>query len=225
MKRYLITVLFLLPVLLFSQQTAGEFFKNISSNYAEIEGYTAHFKFTSGIRSNIIQEGTISYMAPNLLRLDYDSPKDQVLCVNGTKMSLYVPTLGTLYEQTINTEEGVLETSGFTSQGLSLFYTNYSISYLNGPELEELDEDNPEEVYKLRLIRRKASEPFRRIVMSITAEGYIRRLESLKNNDEVLILDIVGLDSTVRLSKNLFDYDSPPTASTIPDFLFTPEDE
>lgn len=221
-------ILFLLsPILLFSQQTAGDYFKSISDKYAVIEAYSAGFKITSGVRANIIQEGTISYKSPNLLRLDYVSPEEQVFNVNARKISIYVPAHDTLFEQTINTEEEALalETSGLTSQGLALFSTNYSISYVNAPELEILDEENPVEVYKLRLMPRKYAEPFSKIIMSITSEGFIRRLESYTRNDEVIIFDIVDLNVNANINDTIFDYEAPPTATTLTDFLFTPEEE
>jgi len=209
-----------------AQQTAGDFFETISNKYAEIEAYTASFKFTTGIRGNIIQEGTIYYKSPNLLRLDYTNPENQVFCVNSRKLSIYVPAHGTLFEQTINSEEDALtlETSGFTSQGLALFNSNYSISYVNGPNLEVLDDDNPEEVYKLRLVPRKFSEPFSRIIMSITSDGFIRRLVSTTRTDEEIILDIVDIDVNANIDSKYFDYDAPPTATTLTDFLFTNEE-
>ncbi len=226
-KKLLLTLLLITPLFLFSQQTASDFFKTISENYEGIESYTANFKITSGVRGNIVQEGAMSYMAPNLLRLDYTNPEEQVMCVNSQKLSIYVPAHATLFEQTINSEEQALaiETSGLTAQGLTLFNTNYSISYVNGPLVESLDEENPEEVYKLRLVPRKFSEPFIRIIMSITSDGYIRRLESITRTDETIIFDIVDIDTSVKLAKTLFDYEAPPTATTLIDFLFTPEDE
>lgn len=207
----------------FSQQTAGDFFETISDKYSELESYSAVFKFTTGVHSNIVQEGRISYLSPNYLRLDYSSPENQVLCVNSRKLSIYVPAHETLFEQTINSEEDALtlETSGFTSQGLSLFSTNYSISYVNGPELEVLDKDNPEEVYKLRLIPRKYTEPFEKIVMSISSDGFIRRLESTTRTDELIILDIVDIDTTAKIDPAYFDYEAPPTATKLTDFLFS----
>lgn len=227
-KKSLYIIPFLLsPVFLFSQQTAGDFFNTISVKYAQIEAYTAKFKITSGVRANIVQEGTLSYKSPNLLRLDYTNPVDQVLNVNSRKISIYVPAHGTLFEQTINTEKDAqaLETSGLTSQGLALFSTNYSISYVHGPKLEILDEEHPEEVYKLRLSPRKFSEPFLKIIMSITGDGFIRRLESYTRTDEIIIFDIVDLDLSVKLSESVFDYKAPPTATTLTDFLFILEED
>lgn len=229
MKKYsLYLILFLFsPILLFSQQTASDFFKTISDKYAGIESYTADFKITSGVRSNIVQEGTISYKSPNLLRLDYSSPAEQVLNVNSRKISIYVPAHGTLFEQTINSEEEALalETSGLTSQGLSLFSTNYSISYVNGPELEILDVNNPEEVYKLRLLPRKFSEPFSRIIISITSDGFIRRLESTTRTGETIIFDIIDIDIDANINIKIFDYEAPPTTVTLRDFLFDLEED
>lgn len=226
-KSLFLIISIILPMSLFSQQTAGDFFKTISTRYAEIESYTANFKITSGLRGKIVQEGVMTYMSPNLLRMDYTEPEEQVLNVNSRKISIYVPAHGTLFEQTINSEEDALalETSGLTSQGLSLFNTNYSISYVNGPELEVLDEDNPEEVYKLKLVPRKFSEPFQEIVMSLTSDGFIRRLESTTRTDEIIIFDIVDVDTSANINETVFVYDAPPTATTLTDFLFTPEEE
>ncbi|MGL1890537.1 MAG: outer-membrane lipoprotein carrier protein LolA [Spirochaetaceae bacterium] len=226
-KKSLLLLLLLTPIFIFSQQTASDYFKSISNTYAEIESYTANFKITSGVRGNIIEEGVMSYMSPNLLRLDYTKPEKQVINVNSRKLSIYIPRHATLFEQTINSEEEALalETTGLTAQGLALFNTNYSISYVNSPDLEVLDEENPEDVYKLRLIPRKYSEPFSNIIMSITTEGYIRRLESTTQTEEIIIFDIVDIDVDANISPTHFDYEAPPTATTLPDFLFTKEEE
>lgn len=216
--------------MLFSQETATDFFTKISNNYANLEAYTANFKFTNVIKDKVVQEqeGVIYYMSPNLLKLEYTNPEEQVLNINSTLMSLYVPSQGTVFEQQINTDEEAeaLEVSGLTSQGLSLFKMNYTSSYLNGPDTEALDEENPQEVYKLALYPRKPSvEPFTRIILSITAEGFIRRIESLKKDNELIILDIVDINPDVELTPEIFVYDPPPTATTIRDFLFTYEEE
>ncbi len=226
-KSLLFIFLFITQVFIFSQETAGDFFETISNKYTEITAYTATFKFTSGVRANIVQEGTMSYMSPNLLRLDYTSPENQVLCVNSRTLSLYVPAHGTLFEQEINSEDEAvaLETSGLTPQGLALFITNYSISYVNGPELEVLDEENPEEVYKLKLNPRKFSEPFEQIIMSITSDFYIRRLESTTRTEELLVLDIVDIDLNAKIEPTYFDYEAPATATTLREFLFTRDEE
>lgn len=227
MKTKILIFLIFIPIMAFSQETAVDFFTKISNNYANLEAYTAKFKFTSGLEGNIVQEGELSYMSPNLLRLDYTTPKDQVLSINSTKMSLYVPSERTLFEQQINSEQDAqaMDVTGLTSQGLSLFKMNYSISYLNSPATEALDEDNPEEVYKLRLYPRKSAEMFKRITLSISIDGFIRRIESIKRDDEVIVLDIVDINTDVELANTLFDYDAPPTATTVTDFLFIYEEE
>ena len=89
------------------------------------------------------------------------------------------------------------------------------------PELEVLDLENPEEVYKLRLLPRKFSEPFSKIIMSITANGFIRRLESTTRTDELIILDIVDIDTNVNIEDSYFDYKAPATATSLTDFLFS----
>lgn len=225
-KSLLIIFLLITQVFIFSQETAADFFETISDKYTEIEAYTAAFKFTSGVRANIVQEGLMTFLSPNLLRLDYTRPENQVLSVNARKLSIYVPAHGTLFEQTINSEKEALslESSGLTPQGLALFNTNYSISYVLGPELEVLDEENPEEVYKLRLKPRKYSEPFKQIIMSITSDGFIRRLESTTRTGELIILDIVDIDLDVKIDPTYFDYDAPATATTLKDFLFTKDE-
>ncbi|MBN2619276.1 MAG: outer membrane lipoprotein carrier protein LolA [Spirochaetales bacterium] len=223
MKKSLNILLFLItPLMIFSQQTAGDFFKTISDKYSEINAYTANFKITSGLRGNIVQEGKMTYMNPNLLRMDYMVPEEQVLNVNSRKISIYVPAHDTLFEQTINSEEDalVIEASGLTSQGLTLFNTNYSISYVNGPNLEALDDNNPQEVYKLRLYPRRYTEPFSFIIISISTDGFIRRLQSTTRTGEEIVFDIVDIDTSVKLDKSFFEYNAPPSANTIKDFLF-----
>ncbi len=61
--------------------------------------------------------------------------------------------------------------------------------------------------------------------MSITKDGFIRRVESTTRGEELIVMDIVDIDTEVKVSSTVFDYDAPPTATTIKDFLFSPGDE
>ena len=60
--------------------TASSFFKSVSENYATIKDYEADIDIKAAKNS---MSGHLSYKTPNLLRIDFTNPEEQVICFNG----------------------------------------------------------------------------------------------------------------------------------------------
>ena len=101
MKKIILTVCAFFFVTMLSAQgitTASAYFKTISEYYASLQDYEVDFEITIDKKETA---GVLSYKAPELLRLDYSNPKDQVISVakeaiadklNGTIVKeIYVP--------------------------------------------------------------------------------------------------------------------------------------
>ena len=83
MKRLILSICALFFVSVLSAQsitTASAYFKTISEYYASLQDYEVDFEITVEKKESA---GVLSYKAPDLLRLDYSNPKDQVICFNG----------------------------------------------------------------------------------------------------------------------------------------------
>ena len=61
--------------------TAGAYFKTVSEYYATLKDYEADFDIRADKQD---MAGKVSYKKPDLLRMDFTSPADQVIVFNGS---------------------------------------------------------------------------------------------------------------------------------------------
>ena len=155
--------------------TAPRFFDAVAERYAGIEDYVATVVMRNG---NDRMEGTLFHRSPNLLRIDFTTPEDQVLVANGELLLIHVPRHNVTLQQTLRRREQ--NVGGLaTSQGLMLLRSNYSIAYLHGPAPVPLDEGSSVMVTTLRLDWRNTNEGFRQLTLSVDDNLIIRRIEGI----------------------------------------------
>ncbi len=222
-KLYFTSILFVFLVTVAWSQgivTAAQFFDSVSEQYGRIEDYQAKIVITQGSK---VMEGTIFYKKPNLIRINFTNPRDQVIVMDGEMLAVYIPQQSVILTQKLK-KHSTGELSAMASQqGLNLFKRGYSIAYLIGPDPVPLDDKNPEKVRKLKLEWRSTDEGFREIEMSIGENGYIRRLVGVTANFETFTYDFIDLKVNQNIPEARFKYDFPPSAYQINNFLF-PED-
>lgn len=200
--------------------TAEQYFDAVSEQYGTIEDYQANITITKGEEAF---EGTIFYKSPNLLRIDFTDPEDQVLVVNNEKMMLHLPQHHVVMQQELKPHSEAALASMASSQGLQLLKRSYSVAFLEGPQLVQLDENSDEMVRKLKLAWRKPGEGFRQIIMSVNKDMMIRRMEGLTAEYERFQFDFTSITVNQDIPTARFEYESPPSAYQIDNFLFTPE--
>ena len=230
MKQKLLVFLFILSVILpvFSQEiiTADRFLESVSERYAGIRDYEARVV----IRSDATEmTGNLSFLQPYFLRIDFTDPAEQVLVFNGELLTVHIPRLRAVLNQTvtpIRRTSAPMGGAGLASaQGLQLLRRGYVPTFVTGPEPVLLDERNPERVVQLRLTRRLASENFREIILSINPEtSLIRRIEGRTLTNALVRFDFTNIRTNVGIPEQRFIYDSPPTANMYNNFLFRESD-
>jgi len=212
----------IMPASLFSQDilTAEQYFNAVSEHYGTIEDYQAEITITKGEE---VLKGKIFYKTPNLLRIDFTKPEDQVLVVDGIQMILYLPLHHVTMRQEITRHsQNSLETM-VSEQGLKLLEQNYSVAFLDGPEAVPIDEGSDEMVRKLKLAWRTPGEGFRQIEMSVNKNMMIRRMVGITDNYETFQFDLVNIQVNQDIPNTRFRFDDPPSAYQIDNFLFEPE--
>ena len=211
-----------LPSVAFGQQilTALEYFDSVAANYAELTDYIATATWTDESGS---MTGTIYYKEPNLIRIDFDVPEDQVYVSNGEVLMIYVPAFNVVLQQELR-DAPVESTEALASEeGLSLMRRNFNIAYLEGPEPVPLDEGSDVLVTQLRLDRKQVTEGFRQIVLSVDESGFIRRIVGTKVDWEEVQLDFTDIQINQNIPTARFDYTPEADASVYENFLFQPE--
>ena len=199
--------------------TAQGYLEMVSNNYAGIRDYEANIVLRSG---NTDMIGTVSHLSPSYMRMDFTRPANQVFVFDGQVLTMYLPEFSAILRQSINSTRGVGGAGLASSQGLSLLRNNYVPSFLNSPNPEPLDNNNPSVlVMKLRLIRRFTSEGFREIILSIEPQTrLIRRIEGRTIADGEVRFDFTNIRVNVGIPEARFIYDAPASANVYNNFLF-----
>ncbi len=217
-----ISIALTVPTAAFGQQilTALEYFDSVADNYAELDDYIAALTWTDESGS---MSGTVYYKKPNLIRIDFDVPEDQVYVSNGEILMIYVPAFNVVLQQELrDTPTGSAETLA-SEQGLALMRRNFNIAYLEGPEPVPLDEGSEVLVTQLRLDRKQVTEGFRQIVLNVDEGGFIRRIVGTKVDWEEVQLDFDDIQINQNIPTARFDYTPEADASVYENFLFQPE--
>ena len=207
---------------LFAQNitTASAYFKTISEYYGTIKDYEVDFEIKI---EKTESAGKLSFKAPNLVRMDYTNPPEQVICFNGDILTIYIkePAEAVLQQQV--TADGTNSAASLTTpQGLSLMSRYYTVAYETGQNPEPLEEGSDEMVVKLILTRKSASEAFRYIKLAINNDTkLIRRIEAVTPKGEEFVFDFFDYVLNQDLSEQRFVYDAPSSANNYNNFLFT----
>ena len=222
MKKILVlTGLILAGASAFSQSilTAAAFFQTVSAEYSKISDYEATVDIKAAKQN---MEGKVSFKRPDLLRIDFTKPDDQVICFNGDLLTIYLPESAAILNQNVQSSGTGNAANLATAQGLSLMSRYYSVAYESGQEPVALDEGSNEMVVKLVLSRRNTSEAFRYINLAVQPETkLIRRIEAITPQNEKFQFDFSNYSLNQGISDQRFIYDPPASANNYNNFLFT----
>ncbi len=223
MRKLTILALLLIPVFSTPAQeilTAVAFFERVSARYGQVEDYTADITIT---REETTTTGTIEYLLPNLIRIDYTEPEGQILVSDGEILQVYIPQYNVVLQQQLRRRSDESLATLASEQGLNLLRRNYSIAYLDSPEPTPLEEGSEELVTKLRLDWRASNEGYRQLILSIDDDMMIRRIIGVTANYEELQFDFENIVVNNGIPESRFEYDPPPSANFFENFLFEGE--
>jgi outer membrane lipoprotein-sorting protein len=204
-----------------AQETSDAFLQRVSERYAKIQDYQARIRIQRGDR---VDSGRLVYKAPGLIRLDYDSPKGQVLIVNEDKVEFYLPAFQAIMEQRLSRSaaQSMSAIGAGGGNGLKILRDNYSVSYLVGPAPVALGGGSNEMVIKLRFQWRSNAEGFRTLDLSINPNSLmIRRMEGVTGLFENVQFDYtdITLDRGVPTSVFVFVPEEGLQINKYPNFL------
>lgn len=229
---FTLVLFFLVPFLCAGQEilTAEKYFDSISEIYGDIEDYQADIIIT---QDETVMSGVLFYKQPNLLRINFAEPEEQVLVVDDEALTIYIPEHSVIMHQPLKKRSSATITNMASEQGLQLLKRNYSVAYLVGPDPIPLDEpildeeaDIPvqEMVIKMKLDWRSTDEGFRQLEISIGENGLIRRINGVTVGYENIQFDLTNILVNQNIPEARFDYESPATANIFENFLFEPEE-
>jgi outer membrane lipoprotein-sorting protein len=217
MKKFVVPAFFLVFVCpIFSQTitTAADFFKSVSDVYAQIKDYEADIEISIGKND---MKGRVSFKRPEMIRIDFSDPAEQVVVFNGDDLTIYLPGSSAILEQNVTgSGENIA-----TAQGLSLLRRYYSVSYESGQMPVPL-EGSDESVVNLLFARRSATEAFKTILLSVNpSTKLIRRVKAISSQDVVYTFDFLNYELNKNISAQRFIYDPPSSANNYNNFLLS----
>ena len=203
--------------------TADRYMETLSERYGRVRDYEAHVVIRSGSTDMI---GQLSFLNPSFLRIDFTRPADQVICFNGDLLTVYLPEYRVVLNQEISHRSSAATGASLASaQGLTLLRRNYIPAFVSGPDPVPLDERTRDQVVKLRLTRRLASEGFRELILCIDPTTLlIRRIEGRTIADALVRFDFTNIRINLGIPEQRFIYDSPASANLYNNFLFRESD-
>ncbi len=220
LKRLVIASLALLISEAFAQgiTTASAYFKSVSDYYATLKDYEAEIEIKA---DKEVMTGVVSFKRPNLLRIDFTSPADQVIVFNGDMLTIYLPEQAAVLQQSVESDTSAASSIA-TPQGLALLSRYYVVAYETGQDPVPFENGSDEMVMKLILTRRSTSEAFRYIKLDIDANTkLIRRVEAATTKGESFVFDFMEYKVNKDITDQRFIYDPPSSANSFNNFLFS----
>ncbi|WNY65806.1 outer membrane lipoprotein carrier protein LolA [Borreliella andersonii] len=209
----IILLLVLFPFTVFAQISANQYFEGIYAKYQNIEDMQATINFTlKGLK----QTGVLLYKFPDKFIINLDS-NNQVFVSDGEVLTVYVPSLGTSFNQQL-----VKGSSG--GEGLmKVLNSEYSVSYTNSPNLEDLDSSGPGKYIKLTFSRKlyKGAATINSFIIAFASDGIIRRITAFPTSGgREIVIDLTAVKFNVGILDSKFKYDPPKSSNKVDNFLY-----
>jgi chaperone LolA len=198
-------------------QTAENFFDRVAENYGQVKDYVADFSIQT---EKTGMSGILFYKSPNLLRIDFTTPAEQVVVTDGEKLTVYIPQYRVIMNQTLRKRSSAALAALASQQGLHLLKRNYSVAYLEGPDPAPLENGGDEKVTKLKLTWRSSDEGFRQIDMAVNQKMIIRRMVGVTLAYQKVQFDFKNVRINQSIPDARFKYIPPATANVVENFLF-----
>ncbi len=209
-----LALLSLIAVSSFAQiQSATTFFNSISDFYEKLRTYEVNVSVSMPERN---MNGKVSFARPQMLRIDFTTPKGQVVLFDGNELIIYLPSQETILQQNVTSKDDQV-----SARGLTLLRRYYSVAFEHGPEAVPLDEGSSLKVVNLILTRRSATEAFTTIKLSVDPNSkLIRRAIATTPQGKVYTFTFSNWVLNPEMTEQRFLYDQSSSANSYNNFLF-----
>jgi outer membrane lipoprotein-sorting protein len=203
--------------------TAERLLAAVGEKYAAVKDFQAKLAVAS---AKATMKGTIIQRAPNLLRIDFTQPEEQVIAFNGEALTVYLPQYRAVLSQPVATAAGAGGGAGLASaEGLKIMRRNYTVAYTVGPDPMPLDVGSATLTHKLTLTRRSLSEGFTELKLDIDpATMLIRRIVGRTLAEETVSFEFTDIVLNQGIPEARFVYDPPASANLYNNFLYQETD-
>lgn len=225
--------------------TATMFFEDVARTYAAIQDYQANVVIATrrigrtaddgtqagqkwcGSEQHEVElsrmEGVLSFKHPDLLRIDFTRPAGQVMVSNGEVLTIYIPALDYIIEQSLTAAAtpaaASLPNPTASVLGLRFLRANYGIAYERGPDPVPLGDESGQQVVRLLLERRVPEEAFDTIEVAVGEDDLIRCIVGQYRSGDRVAIEFRALRTDRSIPDARFRYEPPPDANVYRDLL------
>ena len=227
-----ISLIFLFPTYLFSQDQANPQVQNqdqnvvnnnvnikivsvndikklMSERFKTINDYTADFEWING---DAHYKGKIQYKKPDKIILDFEEPKDQKIVSDGKTLYIYIPSLKVVVTQTLGegTESQILTTQ--SAKGLYRLFNEYAFSFYDKSTLQKFDNT---EAYHLKLFQKQPKIGFKKMDMWVSKDGLILQSNGVSPSGLNISLTFSNIQLNTEIPDYIFNFEIPADAQVI----------
>ena len=134
---------------------------------------------------------------------------------------IYIPDQNVVLQQTKREISDSSAGSFVTKNGIDLLVKNYLVSYVDKPEYQPLEDDLSINVIKLKLVWENTAQNFRELILFIGEDNLIYYVEGETYNRVRVSFLFSNIVTNEGIPDSRFDYDPPPTAHVVENFLFS----
>jgi len=181
--------------------------------FAGIKDYTANIEWVNG---DAHYRGRIRYKKANKILIEFEEPKDQIIVSNGNLLSIYIPALKVVVQQSLaeSTESNLL-----TSQsefGLRKLFDEYSFSFFDTSSLQPFRNTN---AYHLKLTQKRPKVGFKTMDLWVSENGLILQSNGVSQNGIRVSLTFSNIKTNTEIPDYIFDFEIPADAQIIRNLL------
>ncbi|HOJ28906.1 MAG TPA: outer-membrane lipoprotein carrier protein LolA [Spirochaetota bacterium] len=189
--------------------TVNDIVKQIKKTFSDVESYQANFVMVSDkMGKRQTQSGTIWYMSPHYLRIDFDVPYGQKIVSDGKQVWIYIPSINVVAEQDLNSSMFAIG----TGSGLNRLFSKYHYKF-DGKEQPRVEGNN--KYYVLFLKQKETRSGFRTMKLWVNEQYFITKAAGETANGKNITIKIKNINTKVDLKKGFFKFDPPSNARII----------
>lgn len=187
--------------------------------FADIKDYTAEIDWVNG---DAHYRGRMKYKEANKILIEFEEPKGQVIVSDGTFLTIYIPYLKVVVQQSLSesTESTLLTTASET--GLRKLFDEYSFSFFDASTTQPFRNTK---AYHMKLDQKRPKVGFKTMDLWVSEKGHILQSNGVSQNGIRVSMTLSNIKINTELPDYLFKFEVPADAQIIRNIIvpFSPE--
>lgn len=193
--------------------TVSDVVRKVKDRFSDVEGYSANFVIESKKGSSTeVKKGTIQSLKPNMLKIQFRSPKSQLLVSDGETMWIHIPSMNVVAEQDLKGDKST-EFSTTSYVGLKRLFAKYHYKF-DSKDQPALGVDG-KKYYTLYLKQKESRSGYKSMKLWVNEDFLITRAVGETSSGKSVSISFSNINTKASLRKGSFKFDIPANARVI----------